>query len=175
MINKLKNKSVLIFLAASEFNEEEFLTIKNGLEKAGFQIFIASDAHTLCSGNKGLKVKPDVSLYNVNENNFGGIILIGGKGIRNYWDNKNLHVIAARFYNTHKVVGAICSAPVLLAKAGLLDNMEVSCFQEDKNALEREGAVYKDLPVVEHKNIITGSGPSAALDFTSAYVKKFDL
>lgn len=168
-------KSILMILPASDFNEEEFLTVKNNLEKAGFKIFIASDAIGLCSGSKGLKVKADVSLYNMNDRNFIAIVLIGGKGSRNYWDNTNIHSILHRFNNNRKLVSAICSAPVTLARAGLLNDKEAVCYQDDKRTLEREGVTFRDAPLVSTGNIITGSGPKEADDFASAiinYLKK---
>ena len=111
----------------------------------------------------------------MNDRNFIAIVLIGGKGSRNYWDNPNVHSILHRFNNNKKLVSAICSAPVTIAKAGLLNDKEAVCYQDDKRTLEREGVTFKDTPVVSAGNIITGSGPRAADDFASAiinYLKK---
>ncbi len=165
----LVKQSVLLILPAEDFNEQEFLVISSQLERANLKIFIASDAHSVCIGSAGLKVKNDVSLYNMHETNFAGIIFIGGNGARNYWNNKNLHNIAQKFYEAKKVVGAICSAPLILAKAGLLKE-KATCYTDDINELEREGIEYQDIPVHIDNKIITAQNPAAAVEFASSFI-----
>ncbi len=165
-------KSILLILPAEDFNEEEFLTVKNLLEKSNYKIFIASDAHTLCTGCSGLKVRADVSFYNMNENNFAGIVFIGGKGVKSYWNNPFLHRIANKFNTSRKMIAAICSAPVLLARAGILANYNATRFPEDRKELEREGVEFKDSAVVVSKNIITAQAPFAASDFTNTLIEQ---
>ena len=166
----LVNKSLLIILPATDFNEEEYLTIKNILEISGFRLFIASDAHSLCVGNNNLKVRADVSFFNIHETNFAGIIFIGGNGVRNYWDNKTLHLIAKKFFEKKKMVAAICNAPVLLAKAGILAGKDATCYPDDKRELEKEGINYVDIPVVIQRNVITAQQPSSSNDFANSIV-----
>jgi protease I len=172
-------KSILVVLPARDFNEQEYLNVKNILEKSNFKLFIASDAYALCVGNNGLKVRPDVSFLNINEKNFAAILFIGGSGVKNYWDNSNLHIIARSFHKNKKPIAAICSAPVILAKAGLLSNIEATSYPADKTELEREGAKYKDLPVVVDQKIITAQGAAAVTEFSNAVIdqisKRFSL
>ena len=162
------NKSLLLILPAENFNETEYLTVKHILEISGFKLFIASDAHSLCTGKNGLKVRADVSFFNMNENNFAGIIFIGGSGVKNYWGNQNLYKIAKRFCEKKKLVSAICSAPVILAKAGLLEGKDATCYPEDRKELEKCGINYKDQSVVIQKNIITARDSSSSNDFANA-------
>lgn len=165
----LINESVLLILPTKDFNEQEYLVISRELEKAGKKIFIASDSHSLCYGTNGLKVKSDVQFFNINENNFGGIIFIGGRGVRNYWNNTQLHLIVNKFNKKKRIIGAICSAPVILAKAGLLNGTAV-CYPEDKNELVREGIEYKDEPVIINKNFITGRDSAASKEFADSFI-----
>lgn len=164
------NKSLLLILPAENFNETEYLTVKHILEISGFKLFIASDAHSLCTGKNGLKVRADVSFFNMNENNFSGIIFIGGSGVINYWGNQNLYKIAKKFCEKKKLVSAICSAPVILAKAGLLEGKDATCYPEDRKELEKCGINYKDQNVVIQKNIITARDSSSSNDFANAIV-----
>ncbi|MBN2571848.1 MAG: DJ-1/PfpI family protein, partial [Ignavibacteriales bacterium] len=141
-------KNILLILPAKNFNEIEYTIIKNTIEKEDFNIFIASDAQSLCIGKNGMKVRPDVSLYNIHESNFCCIIFIGGSGVKNYWSNKDLNGYSNEFNKAGKLVTAICSAPVILARAGLLKDIEAVCYPDDKIELEKEGAIYLDQPVV---------------------------
>lgn len=170
----LIKKSVLIILAAKDFNEDEFLVVKSILEKEGLKVFIASDAHSLCVGNRGMKVRPDVSFFNMRENNFGAIVLIGGNGIKKYWNNPQLHKLIFDFDKTNKVVAAICSAPVILSRSGLLDGKEATCFKGSQQDLENDNVEYVDKPAHFRKNIITAQDVSAAQEFASIIVERLN-
>ncbi|MBM4171565.1 MAG: DJ-1/PfpI family protein [Ignavibacteria bacterium] len=161
--------NVLLFLPAQNFNEQEYLIILNALESLNVKIFIASDANTLCVGSNGLKVKNDVQLYNVHEFNFNGLILIGGSGIKSYFNNDRLRSIVKKFAEKRKPTAAICGAPIILAKAGLLKD-KATCHIDYKTELEREGVQYLDQPVVANKNIITGQCPSSAPEFIKIFL-----
>ena len=167
-MNNLTQNSFLIFLPKKDFNEEEFTIIKKRLLKAGKQVFITSDDHSVCSGNKGMKVKSDTSFYNVNVNNFEAFILIGGVGSKTYWNNESLHKIVKIFIESNKIVAAICSSPVILAKAGILQNKKATCFSEDKMELINAGIDYQDRNIVIDANVVTADNVHSALQFVEA-------
>jgi len=167
----LINRSVLIILPAQDFNEQEYLIIINALERSHVKVFIASDAYALCSGSNGLKVKNDMQLYNIHESNFGGIIFIGGSGVRNYWNNSHLHSIARKFHLKKKPVGAICAAPIILAKAGIITEC-ATCYPDDKKELERTGVEYKDNPIIISNNIVTAKDPSSVGEFIKIFLNE---
>ena len=164
MIENTKN-SVLIFIPKKDFNEEEFTIIRKRLLKAGKQVFITSDDHFVCSGSKGMKVKSDTSFFNVNINNFDAFILVGGTGSRNYWKNESLFKIIKKFFDANKTVAAICSSPITLAKAGILQNKKATCYSEDKMELINSGIDYQDKNVVVDGKIITANDARSALQF----------
>jgi len=167
-------KSILFILPKKNFNEVEFLTTKHILEKGGCTIFIASDANSFCEGKNGLKIKNDVSLFNINENNFGGIVFIGGSGVKDYWNNQVLHKIALKFFDKKKITAAICSAPVILANAGILKNVAATCYPDDKAELIKAGVEFKEMNVVARKNIITAKDAQASEEFAEAILTKLN-
>ena len=167
-MKKPSQNSFLIFLPKKDFNEEEYTIVKRRLLKAGRQVFITSDDYFVCSGNKGMKVKSDISFYNVNVNNFSGMILIGGKGSRDYWKNESLHKIIKKFFDPKKIISAICSSPITLAKAGILQNKKATCFVEDKMELINAGIDYQEKNVVVDGNIVTANNSHSALQFAEA-------
>jgi protease I len=167
-MNKKLQNSYLIFLPKKDFNEEEFTIVRKRLLKAGKQVFITSDDHSVCSGSKGMKVKSDTSFYNVNTNNFVAIILIGGSGSKAYWKNESLYKIIKNFFDANKVIAAICSSPITLAKAGILQNKKVTCYSEDKMELINAGIDYQDKDVVVDGNVVTANDSRSALQFAEA-------
>lgn len=171
-MKELINKSILLVLAGKDFNEDEYLVVKTVLEREGFKVFIASDAHTLCVGSRGLKVRADVSFFNMRESNFAAVVIIGGKGIKAYWNSSLLHNLAIRFNDVNKIIAAICSAPVVLSRAGILTDKEATCYKNDIKDLERDGVNYVDKPVVFRKNIITAQDASAAQEFAKTIAER---
>lgn len=162
------NNNILLIIAARNFNETEYSVTRDSLVKKGFNIFIASDAHGICVGKDGMKVKADVSFFNIHTENFAAVVIIGGSGIKQYWNNEALHRITRRFFTQGKIVAAICSAPVLLSKAGLLKDTAAVCYPEDRANLETSGAIYTDKPVVVSGSIITARDRFSSSDFAGA-------
>lgn len=163
-------KNILLFLAAKNFSDEEYLIVSKVFLKAGMNVFIVSDSNGVCAGSNGLKVKNDVKLYNVHPVNFDSFVLIGGSGMRDYWNNIFLKEIINKFIVKEKVLGAICSAPVIFARMGLLNDKNATCYFEDIKELEKSGAKYVDQDVVVNGNIVTGQGPQSAARFAQSVI-----
>jgi putative intracellular protease/amidase len=150
-------KSVLIFLPADDFNDDEYLIVRNELKKNKFDVFIVSDADCLCRGRDGLKVVSDVRLLNVHPVNFAAIILIGGSGIEKYFNNPILCKILRKFNSLNKIIGAVgaanVAASVLFGNAGIIQNITAV---NSSNELFNERADYTDNTAIkENENIIT--------------------
>ncbi len=96
------------------------------------------------------------------------MILIGGSGSRNYWKNESLHKIIKKFFDAKKVIAAICSSPIILAKAGILQNKKATCFSEDKMELINAGIDYQDRNIVVDGNVVTADNVHSALQFAEA-------
>lgn len=137
------------------------------LDKNFFNVFVASDENSLCHGESGLKVKPDVSVFNIHPNNFEAFVIVGGGGIRNYWNDKNLISVIQKFHRLKKVIAAICAAPLCLANSGILINSKATCFEGAKTQLEKLGVKYVDQPVVQVDEIITAQNQS----FTKSFIE----
>jgi len=163
--NPFTKNSILIFLSANNFSEEEYLIVKRVFLSAGKKIFITSDTSNACTGNSRMKIQADTDFLNVNEKNFAAVVLIGGKGSKDYWDNKQLHNIVNNFIRGGKIVAAICSAPVILARAGILSKIPATCWSEDKNELINLGIEYKDRSINAENSVVTADGPRSAEQF----------
>jgi len=168
----LIDKSILLVIAGKDFNEDEYLVVKKIFEREGFKIFITSDAQSLCVGNRGMKVRADVSFFNMKESNFAAVVVIGGNGIKKYWDNLQLHNLVIAFNKANKIVAAICSGPIVISRSGILTDKKATCYQNDIEELKRDGVEYIDIPVVFSKNIITAQDVSAAQEFSQTIAER---
>jgi 4-methyl-5(b-hydroxyethyl)-thiazole monophosphate biosynthesis len=67
-------------------------------------------------------------------------------------------------------LAAICAAPLVLGRRGLLRGRKATCYPGFEGYLE--GAEYTAALVEEDGNFITGKGPGAAMEFAFAIVRR---
>ncbi|RME78211.1 DJ-1/PfpI family protein [Candidatus Woesearchaeota archaeon] len=157
----------LFILAPNGFRDEEFFEPKEVLESRGHQCYTASVADS-CQGKLGAVVMPDFHVKEINLDDFDVIILVGGPGapeLANYPEVMNL-IKAAKLAS--KNIAAICIAPTLLAKAGVVEGKQVTVFPDHdaRMLMTHKGkAIFVDRPVVVDGNLITANGPDAAREF----------
>lgn len=171
VMQSAKGKKAVMIIAQNNFRDEELLKPKEILEKNGVSVTIASSSLKESTGMLGAKVKPDVLFTNVKVSDFDAVVFVGGSGSMEYWDNPTAHKIATEANTAKKTIGAICIAPVTLAKAGLLKNKKATTYSSTINDIKACGAVYTGADVERDGNIVTASGPTAAQKFGETLVK----
>lgn len=158
-------KKAVMVIAQKDFQDEEFLQTKEILEKNNIEVKVASASLDEATGMSGTKVAPNIKLGEINPNDFVAVIFIGGQGIINYWDDPQVQALAQSAFSAGKAVGAICLAPVILAKAGILNGRRATVWYSEAQQLKSAGAIYTGNPVERDANIITATGPTVAKDF----------
>jgi protease I len=165
-----KTNNVLIVLARSEFNDTEYKETRAELENAGFEVTVASNDVSIAHGIEGTEVYVDVNPWEIEVGNHDAIVFIGGSGAYEYFNDLVMQSHASRFYNSGKVVAAICSAPTILANAGILEGKSATCSPGYKDGLTEKGVIYTGETVTVDGNIVTGDGPEAAKEFAQAII-----
>ncbi len=158
---------VLILIAPSGFREEEYAEPKTVLESRGARVVTASLAAGPCRGNAGTRVMADVALRDAAPRDWDAVVLVGGPGASVYYDHLDAHQLARRTLQAQGVVAAICVAPTILARAGLLRGVSATAFASQADALRRFGAVWSSGPVCVSGRIVTASGPEVARAFAN--------
>jgi len=166
-----KDKKVLMVIAFQNFRDEELFIPKKIFEKNGIKVDIASVKKGTASGMLGGTVNVNLTLNEVKESDYDGIVFVGGTGSESLFESNEAKKIASAFYNNKKVVGAICLAPGILANAGILKGKKATCFPSASGILIKNGAIYTSKPVEIDGNIITGSGPEVAEKFGMEILK----
>ena len=91
-----------------------------------------------------------------------------------YQHDVQAHLTAQEAVNRKKVLAAICIAPTILAKAGVLDGKRATVWNKEGNnskILENHGAIFTDEMVIVDGKIITANGPDAAEGFAIKIVE----
>lgn len=161
------DKSVLMVIAPKDFRDEEFKEPYDLFTNSGIKVIVASIDTVPAKGMLGMTVKPDILIDQVKPDSFDALIIIGGTGCQVLWDNTTLHKIVQNFNDTKKTIAAICIAPVVLARAGILKNIKATVYPTSKKDIEKCGASYTGSDVEISGNIITGSNPKASTDFAT--------
>jgi protease I len=166
---RLTGKKALLIIAPNDFEDIEFLHTKEELEKAKIQIDVASTKKETATGMQGTRVEVDIALDQVNVQDYDAIVFIGGLGACPYYTDDKALSLATEAFHYGKIVCAVCVAPLILSKAGVLKGKHATVYdrkiKELTQMLTEEGAVYLEKQVVVDGNIITANGPDAAREF----------
>jgi deglycase len=165
---------VLMVIAPEKFRDEEFSVPAKALQKAGIGYDVASINRGLCTGMLGTKVNATLAFEDVEPDPYDGICIVGGGGAQTYlWGDEILGGMVRYFQTAAKVVGAICLAPVVLARAGILKGKKATYFSTPVTFREMRagGAVLVDKAVVADNRIITANGPEAAAEFADTFIR----
>jgi len=150
-----------VVLLAPGFEELEAVTIVDVLRRAGISVLLAGIVGGPIAGGHGIKVTPDISIDDVKA--YDVLILPGGNpGYLNLERDQRVLKLIRDAYDAGKYVGAICAAPHVLGKAGIMEGATATCYP----GIEIAGAKRVEEPVVRHGTIITSQGPGTAIDFS---------
>lgn len=165
---------VLLVIAEKGFRDEEFDVPFKAFKAAGHDVTVASTGPGTAEGKLGMRVQPDTTVDAADPARFDAIVVAGGPGSPTYlWPNKKLQEALKAVAGKGGVVAAICLAPVVLARSGLLKGKRCTVFRTPESVKEIEaagGKLQKDHVVVDGK-VVTGDGPDAAGAFAEAVLK----
>jgi protease I len=165
-------KPVLLVIAPKDFRDEELFITQSELERSGLTTTIASSIVGECIGSKGGKAISTLSLDQIKSKDYSTIVFIGGMGSRLFFDNPKALNLAQEMHADGALVAAICIAPIILAKAGLLEHKKATVFSSEIETLEALGAYYTGMDVTVDDNIITAYGPQSSLRFAKRIIEK---
>ena len=111
---------VLLIVAPVDFRDEEAFEPKRALEERGVEVVVASRGTKVAKGKLGGELKVDVELNDVQVDEYDAVVFAGGPGARTYFDYQKARELAKQAVEKGKVLAAICIAPQILARAGLL-------------------------------------------------------
>ncbi len=159
------------FLAPG-FEEIEAITTVDMLLRAGVDMkTVAVTEDTLfVSGAHGIEIKADLHINDtLADDTLEGVFLPGGMpGTTNLDASERVRELIAFCAQSGRYVFAICAAPMVLGRMGLLRGKKATCYPGFEGDLE--GAQYVSQPAVMDGKFITGKGPGATVDFASLII-----
>lgn len=162
---------IYLFLAEG-FEEMEAVVPMDVFRRAGIDLVTVSitDDLKVC-GAHGVCVLADKTFAELSFDGDFMIFLPGGMpGTTNLDNHAGLKLLISAHHAKGNKVAAICAAPSILGKMGLLKGREAICYPGFEQLLE--GAVVSADKVVSSGNIFTAKGPGVALPFALKLVEE---
>lgn len=170
--NILFMKRALVIIAKQGFQDVELKGTRDGLSAAGFVVVLASTESGSCVGKFGSTEEASLSVRDSDVKDFDRVAFIGGPGAAALADDPACKALAQAVVASEKPLGAICIAPTILAKAGVLKGKKATVWDRggaQAAILTESGATYVTDDVVTDGLIVTGNGPEAAEAFGKAF------
>lgn len=161
-------KTAMLF--ANGFEEVEALTVVDLLRRAEIVCdIVALDGASEVTGSHGIAVRADKAFDAVSVDGYDALLLPGGQpGTTNLGNDERVLALLREFNCAGKLTAAICAAPTVLAKAGLLDGKRATCYPGLEDKLT--GATPSAESVVEDGTVITSRGVGTAIPFALVLV-----
>jgi protease I len=149
-----------LIISADNFEDSELLVPYYRLKEAAVEVVMASLSRGAIKGKHGYEVAVDMTLAEVNPDDYAILILPGGAAPALVRQEPKALEIARSFFARSKPVGAICHGPQILISAGLLQGRRATCYESVVDELKEAGALYEDREVVVDANLVTSRQPA---------------
>ena len=155
---------VYLFLA-NGFEEIEALCPLDLLRRAGVEVTTVGIGSEVIRGAHGITVHADIPDIMYRDSTPEMIILPGGMpGAKNLDESKTVDIAIKTAKRNNAYIAAICAAPFVLGKRGLLSGKRATCFPGFEDELTG-ATIVTDSGVVVDGSIITARGMGVAQKF----------
>ena len=158
---------MVYILLAPGFEEAEALVPVDLLRRAGVEAATVSLTGEPVPGSHGITVTADLAMDQVDLDRADMVVLPGGgPGYKNLGADPRVEQLIREAVERDIWVAAICAAPTLLGKWGLLEGKQAVCYPGMEEGLAGARA-WRDraVNVVTDGKIITGRAAGAAFEF----------
>lgn len=158
----------ILTLLTNNYEDLETIGTIDILKRASIDIEIVSLSDRSLTGKYNSQFS-NLKLYKeINIAEYDGLFIPGGPQFQEMQSDPRVSSIINYFFLNNKPMAAICAAPVLFGRLGLLKNKNYTCFYPMNDDF---GGDYKHTHAVIDGNIVTGCGAGGTLDFGFAFLE----
>ncbi len=162
---------MVYILLAPGFEEAEALVPADMLRRANIETALVSITGEPVPGSHNITVTADLTLDQVDPDKMDMVVLPGGgPGHKNLGKEPKVEALVRQAVEKDVWVAAICAAPTLLGRWGLLEGKKAVCYPGMEAGLTGAQAQMAD-GVVKDGKMITGRAAGSAFDFGLALVE----
>ncbi|MFW6245290.1 MAG: DJ-1 family glyoxalase III [Fibrobacterota bacterium] len=160
----------VITVLAEGFEEVEAVTCIDLLRRAHIEVTVLGLDSLEVRGAHNIWIRTDMQLKDFSSQ-FDALVLPGGMpGTNNLASSDTLRDLIKKSHSEGKICAAICAAPTVLGRAGILTGKKVACYPGFEDRL-MGGEPVKDQVVVDG-NIITSRGVGTSIPFALELISR---
>ena len=157
-------------LLENGFEESEVIVPVDLLRRGKCDVRLVGIGGECVKSSRGVKLGTDCRLAEVDPTQLELLFLPGGQpGVNRLWENPEVRTFVQAAYGAGITLGAICAAPIILGRLGMLEGKRATCYPGCQSELR--GALYSDEDVVCDGKMITGRAAGAAFPFGMALLR----
>lgn len=154
-------KKVACFFANGT-EELELLAVVDVLRRGGVKADLISISGEMPTSAHGVIIKEDLLMEDAEMDQYDAIYIPGGSdGAESLSKHPDVLEAIRNFHKQSKLVAAICAGPIVLEKAGILNNHTGTSYPGFEQDLSFK--LYKEDLVVVSDQVMTSRGPATAL------------
>lgn len=155
---------MLYMFLADGFEETEAIGTLDVLRRADVPVKTVGVTGAEVKGSHGVVIRADISAEDIDCSEMSGVILPGGMpGTNKLCESERVLSSVKYCAENGMIIAAICAAPLILGRLGLLRGKRATCFPGFEDELV--GAELTGDFVTRDGNIITARGAGAAMMF----------
>ena len=157
-------KKAAVFFATG-YEEIEALTVVDLLRRAQIEaVCVSIDNEKSVTGSHKISVAMDAGIDEIDFDSFDILVCPGGMpGTRNLEACRKLTDNIRKFYDSGKLIAAICAAPSIFGHMGLLQGRKACIYPGMEAELTGAEVVYDQVVKADH--VITSRGMGTAIAF----------
>lgn len=162
----------VLIIYADGFEDVEALATRDVLIRSKIEVTDVkiNENSQIVTSSHNLSLTGFFDMKKVNVNEYEAIILPGGsRGVNNLLASGEVISLVREFAKKDKLVCAICAAPMVLNKAGLLKDKKYTCYPGCEEGLE---GIYIGEEVVVLDKMITARSMMYSIPFGLAIIEK---
>ena len=145
------------------FEDIEALEVLDVLRRCNIEVKTVGVFEGEATSSHGVTVKADITMAEVEKDKMTMLILPGGPGHTLYEKSQELLDLISYAKEKDLYICAICAAPAIIGKMGILNGKKFTCYPSFEKYCE--GGIHTQEKAVRDGLIITGKGPGAAAEF----------
>ena len=161
-------------LVATGFEESELIVPVDLLIRGGASVKFVGVSGKTIDGAHGISIATDCTIDEVSLDEMSLLFLPGGQpGVNNLWSSPKVQALVLEANNRKIPIAAICAAPMILGRLGLLEGKNVTCYPGCEGELI--GAKLTEKSVAIDGRIVTGKAAGAVFEFAGALLELLGL
>ena len=157
----------MVYIILGEgFEEIEAVAPGDILRRGGAEVRYAAAGSALAvSGSTGITVTADLLAGDISPTKGDTVVIPGGMGgVNTIKHDEAAMAMIAKAARDGAELAAICAGPSVLAKLGLLDGRDITCYPGCEKLMGK-ARCHCEKVTVQDGTLVTGRAPGAALDF----------